>query len=534
MSLFEKIKNKRYDLQEAIDEKGNITPEPGDKAIEKSILRNIKKKQNRTISQNKAAGDKLLKDINKRLSASTTRGDQARSQYSMGDGSTIGTPEGSTATKTKTVKQSEVSKKAKEFTKKINKKRTGSFDDVTGEGQVKYPKNRKDLIAKRKEYGIDSKGNISDAGVKRYAQKTKQLSSGSNLPVTPTQKELDIAKKRAVGGTPIKNKAGKVIGTTTGKYGGKLSRKRPSNAPSLAQIKAKIDAKNQTYTSPYTGGKLPVKQVKDPDLARMSSADRLKYKEIVKKYKTPKTVLKVTEPGSKFKKSKFKGFDEVPTSDPVGKEILKKMDRTVNVPPKPSLKKPNVFQKLSKKLFDPEGWKIPKKDYDLKPLRVDKATGFPLAQTRRSFKRVLKIPGTGALRKGFAMLPNRYKVLGGLALTTYALTRPKDTADAKPGKITYKKVEKPLGFDTGRKINQDRISYNQFLKKNNMTDPQQKTLLAKQKERSDNAAARARRNSAKPAQYGSTFTYKDKDTGKMATGSKLTTKKPKNINKNLP
>ena len=97
------------------------------------------------------------------------------------------------------------------------------------------------------------------------------------------------------------------------------------------------------------------------------------------------------------------------------------------------------------------------------------------------------------------MLPNRYKLLGGLALTTYALTRPKDTASAKPGNLTYKKVEKPLGFDTGRKVNQDRISYNQFLKKNNMTDPQQKTLLAKQKERSDNAAVRARRNSAKPS-----------------------------------
>ena len=62
------------------------------------------------------------------------------------------------------------------------------------------------------------------------------------------------------------------------------------------------------------------------------------------------------------------------------------------------------------------------------------------------FKRILKIPGTGALRKGFAMIPNRYKILGGLALTTYALTRPKDTAAVKTGKITYKKVEKPLGF----------------------------------------------------------------------------------------
>ena len=30
MSLFERLKNKRYDLQEVIDDKGNITHEPGD------------------------------------------------------------------------------------------------------------------------------------------------------------------------------------------------------------------------------------------------------------------------------------------------------------------------------------------------------------------------------------------------------------------------------------------------------------------------------------------------------------------------
>ena len=82
MSLFERLKNKRYDLQEAIDDKGNITPEPGDKAIEKSIVRNIKKKQvkiskseKQNISKNKAAGDKLLQDINKRKSADLTRAD---------------------------------------------------------------------------------------------------------------------------------------------------------------------------------------------------------------------------------------------------------------------------------------------------------------------------------------------------------------------------------------------------------------------------------------------------------------------------
>ena len=40
----------------------------------------------------------------------------------------------------------------------------------------------------------------------------------------------------------------------------------------------------------------------------------------------PKTVLKVRKPGSTFKNTKFKGFDVVPTSDPVGRKIYKKWD----------------------------------------------------------------------------------------------------------------------------------------------------------------------------------------------------------------
>ena len=480
MSLFERLNNKRYNLQEGIDSKGNVTPEPDEIAKSKSILRNIKKKSNKTFAsgsfdpanqETKFVKNEKKKNLSKEISQRRTVQDRKQQlfnrQYDAYDDGDLGNPtqtKSSTATQTKTVKQSEVSKQAKDFTKKINKKRTGGFENVTGEGQVKYPKTRKDLIAKRAEYGIDSKGNISDAGVKRYAQKTKELSSGSNLPVTPTQKELDLAKKRAVGGTPIKNKAGKVIGTTTGKYGGKLPQVRGKNQPSLADVKAKIDAKNPTYTSPISGGKLPVKQVRDPDLKRMSPADRLKYKEIKSKYRTPRKVLKVAEPGTtKFKASKFKGFVEVPTSDPVGKEILKKMDTTGFVPPKPPLKKPNVFQRIKKSLFDPQSWKIPKKDWDLKPLRYDKA-GNVIAQTRRTFK-----PGlVGTVRKTLAKLPNRYKVLG---LTTLALAN-KDTrkfifGTGKPAAPKqYAPYVKTLGFDTGKQ-NKSRELYKKYLAANN-------------------------------------------------------------------
>ena len=472
MSLFEKLKNKRYDLQEApIDDKGMITPEPGEIKKSKKILKKYvdqqKKKEQKNIKSNTEAGEQLKKDIAKRLSASTTRGDQARSQYSMGDGSTIGTPEGTTATKTKTVKQSEVSKQAKEFTKKINKKRTGSFDDVTGEGQVKYPKNRKDLIAKRKEYGIDRKGNISDAGVKRYAQKTKQLSSGSNLPVTPTQKELDLAKKRAVGGTPIKNKAGKVIGTTTGKYGGNLPRKRPSNAPSLAQIKAKIDAKNPTYTSPITGGKLPLK---DPDLKRMSSADRKIYQKIkdttpsggmpkgtvlpdgtikpkVNFKDMPKTILKKQK---YFKGQEIPGFRKVSTATKAGKKFYQQQIETgrritskqlTGEPPKPLTR----LQKIKKAVTT--GWKIPKDTGNF----IEKTRGTGKNITKTFTRKYYKPNLLGTVAKNLDKVPNRYKALAAAGLITYGLLGRNKTekADASTGAGAGTSKPKVMKYTTG-------------------------------------------------------------------------------------
>ena len=111
------------------------------------------------------------------------------------------------------------------FNKNNKNKKTDKFEDITGEGIKKgdYPKTRKELEAKRKEYGINKDGVPSKEGIKRYAEKAKQLKSGSNVPVKLTQADLDKAKRNMVGGEPVKNKAGKVIGTTTGRYGGKLN-----------------------------------------------------------------------------------------------------------------------------------------------------------------------------------------------------------------------------------------------------------------------------------------------------------------------
>ena len=161
MSLFERIKNKRHNLTEQSDftskqRKDNINMLNkmfGTETRSKKTASNVKKAENqrqkKIIKKNVEAGEALKKDIAKRLSASTTRGDQARSQYNMGDGSTIGTPEGSTETKTetktktKTVKQSKVSDDASEFTKRVNRAN----------------KNRKEFIKARKTY-TDSKTGI--------------------------------------------------------------------------------------------------------------------------------------------------------------------------------------------------------------------------------------------------------------------------------------------------------------------------------------------------------------------------------------
>ena len=279
MSLFEKLKNKRQDLTE---QPGDFTSKQrkdninmlnkmfGSKERSKKTASDVKKtvntsnkketqRQKKIIKKNVAAGDKLLQDINKRKSADLTRADAIN--RAMGtSGSTEGAAgAGGTTTKTKTVSQAEVSKKAQDFTKEINKKnKNRTFFDPE-----KAKEARKKLIAKRKEYGIDRKGNISDAGVKRYAQKTKQLSSGSNVPAKVTAKDLKVAKVRAVGGEKVTNKSGKVIGTTTGKYGGRLGRTRNKNMKSYAQLKKEIDLKDlQVQQNRKSAGMMRSKEIK--------------------------------------------------------------------------------------------------------------------------------------------------------------------------------------------------------------------------------------------------------------------------------
>ena len=142
----------------------------------------------------------------------------------------------------------------KKYGNKNKNKLSGGFENVTGEGNVDYPKTRKELEAKRKEYGIDydkktKQTTITKDGVENYAREIKR----SNLPLT--KDEIDKARRYAIGGKQIKNEKDDVIGTTTGKYGGRLAKKRSKNAKSYAELMADINKRNPTINTPI--GKLP-------------------------------------------------------------------------------------------------------------------------------------------------------------------------------------------------------------------------------------------------------------------------------------
>ena len=286
MSLFEKLNNKRYDLQEKERKKSFPSGSFDPANQEKKFVENEKNKNIESGTTNYSKNKKLNQQISQRRSAETTRGD-AINRSLGGTSSTEGTGGANTGTATykppskekvkeimnrstlkkvkrgQGVSQAEVSKRAQEFTKEINKKnKNRTFFDPE-----KAKEARKNLIAKRKEYGIDRKGNISDAGVERYARKTKQLSSGSNVPVKLTKADKDLAKKRM-----------------TDKYGRRLGRARNKNMPSYDQIKKDIELR------PY----------KDK-LKRQLKFDKKQQRTIQKKLRIDKAVARSGESAIKFR-----------------------------------------------------------------------------------------------------------------------------------------------------------------------------------------------------------------------------------------
>jgi len=245
------------------EKSGNIS-DFSDKPIEgaPNTKKLIRGQEGETIANPVQDTSKKTAEKTARASTAGTGGRKVKNETKFSKDTNLEQPV-KTQTKTRTVKQSEVSKQAQNFTKEINKKnKNRTFFDPK-----KAKEARKNLIAKRKEYGIDRKGNISNAGVERYARKTKQLSSGSNVPVKLTQADKDLAKKRM-----------------TDKYGRRLGRVRNKNMPSLDQVKKDIELR------PYK-----------KKLEKQYNINREQQRTIQKKLRIDKAIAKSGESSIKFR-----------------------------------------------------------------------------------------------------------------------------------------------------------------------------------------------------------------------------------------
>ena len=530
MSLFEKLNNKRYNLQEKpsdmsqdpnplsdadakkFNEYDNINPKKL-KQTKNTVNKQLKSQKDKISSPRKGDITTSKRNITKTLAPTTTGGKIERSvdarvitkkfNEKNPNRPEYVKPEKFKAAETKTkLANPKQTRPLGQLVKKTKPSTTAVSGKLTP-GQIDFSK-AGELAAKRKARINTSTGKATQKGVFDFAKNRggfNRMSQGmsksdfkkmiSSDPKKASQFKSVVTKAKNIASNPASKEYKKIADTINkSDYAGKFAKKDPKiakmnasqKAANLAKIKSNINAKNPTYVG-KSGGLLPVKG----------------------------TVLKRSNTKS--------GFERVLKKSKEGQKIFKKLDYTgFKEPPKL-----NTFQTLKKALTT--GWKIPKKDWDLKPTRWDKA-GNVIAQQRRSFK-----PGViGTVRKNLAKLPLRYKAIGltALALSNKGIRQTIVGGAPKKEPKVYDKYQKPLGFDTGKQ-NISRKLYKKNLEKR---DPEQyKKEFPKKLPQSMNPYNKP---TPKATQYGSTFTYKDKKTGEMKTGSKLTTKKPKNINKNLP
>ena len=398
MSLFEKIQNRRYNLQEGIDDKGNITPEPGEKAIQKSIVRNIEKKQKKFNQTNVTSSGrvKATSDILK------TSADASKTQKDF----------------------------AKKFSpQNLSKTLAKTTSDPKGETLVKGTSDEK-LIRTTKPTG-------DEGSFRRNARRTKitgDVIPKKDLPKTKGVNQADVSKKAQEFTKQIEKKRVKKLApidlkkpterVDLRKVKKTTSRKRPSNAPSLADIKKKIDIKN-----PVEIGQTGPKPVKGTVL----KVDKGKFKR----------VKKTSPEGQQILKKQVSSDELLGNKKKIEKKIVSNTKNLKNT------SKPSLFKRTKNALKGFHNYMV-------------KDAGFTKTSSKNLTKNVYKNTLRGNTLKNInKVLPGKYKALAALAVGTYygidtALKNRKKNnvapvLDTK--KPVYTKAVKTLNLDTGKKNN---------------------------------------------------------------------------------
>ena len=401
MSLFERIQNKRYDLQES----GPNDPKFFTGKTEDKF-------------QGSKEGKKL-KNIKKKSTPSLTRG------------SGVGPTERINPDDSKTQKtQQKIANKRIETAKK-----SGKIDDFTNKPIKDAPDTKKLIRGKKgetianpikptkktvsKTSGTTQLKGVKDTELKpkttgdegqfrRNARKTKvtgDVIPKKDLPKPNVVKQSEVSQKAQEFTKKINKKRVKKLPpidlkksterVDLRKIDKKISRKRPSNALSLADVKKKIDVKN-----PVEMGQTGPKPVKGTVL----KVDKGEFKRVRK--------TKVSAPGGINPEAKKIMSKQVSADELLGnkKKIDKKIvDNTKNTT------KPSLWSRAKKKLKDIHNWM--KSDY-----RRTSGSGKYRNITKNTYKNTLR---GNTIRNINKVLPGKYKVLAGVALGAYALTRGK-------------------------------------------------------------------------------------------------------------
>ena len=432
MSLFEKLNNKRYDLQEKkikksfpsgsfdpANQEGKFVKNEAQKNLDKEISARRSAETTRADAINRALGgtsstegtggantgtgkykQPSKKEVQNIMNRSTLK------KLEKGQGVTIG----GTATVTGDVTPTATQKApdAKTITKKYNQNNPNRKEFKKFFDPVKAKAKRDAFQAGRKAYttsktGIKA-GTPTKQGIINYIAKARTMRQGSNASVKANKKAAEIIYKSS--GQKYAEKIRKKYETDKN-----LPRRRPSNAPSYAEVKAKIDAKEK--------------------------AMQAKAKSKIK------TVLKVAEPGKKGT-SAFPGFDEIPKRSTEGRRIAKQFataKQLTGEPPKPLTR----LQKIKKAVTT--GWKIPKDTGNFNITTRGTGKNLTKVLTRKSYKPNL----LGTVAKNLDKVPNRYKLLAGAGLIGYGLLGRNKTAkaDDKKGSTGVPTDKKIMNYTTG-------------------------------------------------------------------------------------
>jgi len=290
MSLFDKLNNKRYDLQEKKKDfarntdgskKNIIKSKPGEVEATKNLIRNQSQKPDLSPS-----GQKKLSQVDKKIQITDkTVTDFKKNLKKLAKGNT----DPNKATMVKGTTDTDLIKGTKATGDEGSFRRNARKTKVTG-----------DVIPKK---DLPKTKGVNQADVSKKAQEfTKEIEKKrvKKLPAIDLKKPTERKDLR--------------------KIDKKISRKRPSNAPSLVDVKKKIDAKN-----PVEIGKTGPKPVKGTVL----KVDKGEFKRVRK--------TKVSSPGGINPEAKKIMSKQVSAGELLGnkKEIVKK---------------PNLFSKVKSKL----------------------------------------------------------------------------------------------------------------------------------------------------------------------------------------